>query len=242
MSEDGPAERTVREDRSLTPMRKTIANRLQESYQEAVHVTVNRTIDAEELLSATDDAEKTVENVDPTVTDIILCALSDTLAAHPAFNATFEDGTHRLYEEQNVGVAITIEGGLVTPVMADIGSLSLSEMATERQRLTEKVQAGDYTMSTFKGGTFTISNLGPLGVDSFDPVINPPEIALLGLGRINEPAVAVDEDVTFRREMTASLSFDHRVVDGADAARFLETLAEHLGDASQYVPPASTEA
>jgi len=235
MSEDGPAERTVRENRSLTPMRKTIANRLQESYQEAVHVTVNRNIDAEELLSAADDAEKTVENVDPTVTDIILCALSDTLAAHPAFNATFEDGTHRLYEEQNVGVAITIEGGLVTPVMADIGSLSLSEMATERQRLTERVQAGDYTMSTFKGGTFTISNLGPLGVDSFDPVINPPEIGLLGLGRINEPAIAVDEGVTFRRQMTASLSFDHRVVDGADAARFLETLAEHLGDASQYV-------
>jgi pyruvate dehydrogenase E2 component (dihydrolipoamide acetyltransferase) len=90
-------------------------------------------------------------------------------------------------------------------------------------------------MSTFKGGTFTISNLGPLGVDSFNPVINPPEIALLGLGRINEPAIAVDEDVTFRRQMTASLSFDHRVVDGADAARFLETLAEHLDDASQYV-------
>ncbi|MDT3435741.1 2-oxo acid dehydrogenase subunit E2 [Haloarcula sp. 1CSR25-25] len=119
--------------------------------------------------------------------------------------------------------------------MADIGSLSLNEIATERRRLTERVQAGDYTMSTFKGGTFTISNLGPFGVDSFNPVINPPEIALLGLGRISEPAVAVDEDVTFRRQMTASLSFDHRVVDGADAARFLKTLAEHLGDASQYV-------
>ncbi|MDT3435742.1 2-oxo acid dehydrogenase subunit E2 [Haloarcula sp. 1CSR25-25] len=110
MSGDGPAERTIREERSLTPMRKTIANRLQESYQEAVHVTVNRTIDAEELLSAADAAEATAEGADPTVTDIVLCALSDALAAHPAFNATFEDGTHRLYEEQNVGVATTIEG------------------------------------------------------------------------------------------------------------------------------------
>ena len=216
-------------------MRKTIANRLQESYQEAVHVTLNRDIDAEELLAAADTAAETDEGVDPKVTDVILCALSDTLAAHPSFNATFEDGTHRLYEEQNVGLAIAIEDGLVTPVMADIGSKSLGEIANERRRLTRNVQDGDYTMSTFKGGTFTMSNLGTLGTDSFNPVINPGEIGLLGLGRISEPAVAVDADVTFRREMTASLSFDHRVVDGADAASFLGTLAENLEDAKQYV-------
>lgn len=234
MSDDEPAERTVREERSLTPMRKTIANRLQESYQEAVHVTLNRDIDAEELLAAADAAE-TDGDADPKVPDVILCALSDTLAAHPSFNATFTDGTHTLYEEQNVGIAIAIEDGLVTPVIADIGSKSLGEIANERRRLTRKVQDGDYTMSTFKGGTFTMSNLGTLGVDSFNPVINPGEIALLGLGRISEPAVAVDADVTFRREMTASLSFDHRVVDGADAARFLGTLAENLDDAKQYI-------
>lgn len=234
MSDNEPAERTVSEEQSLTPMRKTIANRLQESYREAVHVTVNRTVDAEELLAAA-AAGEIDEGVDPKMTDVLLCALSDALAAHPAFNATFEGGTHRLYEEQNVGVAIAIEDGLVTPVMADIGSMSLSEIATERRRLTQKVQKGNYTMSTFQGGTFTMSNLGPLGVDSFNPVINPPEIALLGLGRVTEPAIAVDEDVTFRRQMTTSLSFDHRVVDGADAARFLETLAENLDSAEQYV-------
>lgn len=231
---DDPAERTVREERSLTPMRKTIANRLQESYREAVHVTVNRTVDAEEPLAAAEAAGETDESVDPTVTDVLLCALSDALAAHPAFNATFEDGTHHLYEEQNVGVAIAIEGGLVTPVMADIGSMSLSEIASERRRLTRKVQEGDYTMSTFQGGTFTMSNLGTLGVDSFNPVINPPEIALLGLGRVTEPAVAVEEGVTFHRQLTTSLSFDHRVVDGADAARFLGTLAENLNNAERY--------
>ena len=232
---DEPAQRTVSEERSLTPMRRTIADRLQESYQEAVHVTVNRSIDAEVLLAAGEAAEATDEGVDPNVTDVIVCALSDTLEEHPAFNATFEDGTHTRYEEQNVGLAIAIEAGLVTPVMADIGAKSLAEIANERRRLTEKVQSGDYTMSIFRNGTFTMSNLGTLGVDSFNPVINPPEIGLLGLGRVSEPAVAVDEDITFRRELTASLSFDHRVVDGADAARFLQTLAENLKDAMQYV-------
>jgi len=232
---DEPARRTVSEERSLTPMRRTIADRLQESYQEAVHVTVNRSIDAEELLAAGEAAETTDEGVDPNLTDVIVCALSDTLSAHPQFNATFEDGAHTLYEEQNVGLAIAIEAGLVTPVIADIGSKSLAEVANERRRLTEKVQAGDYTMSIFRNGTFTMSNLGTLGADSFNPVINPPEIGLLGLGRVSEPAVAVDEDITLRRELTASLSFDHRVVDGADAARFLDTFADHLDEAEKYV-------
>ena len=232
---DEPPQRTVTEERSLTPMRRTIADRLQESYQEAVHVTVNRSIDAEKLLAAAEAAEPTEEGVDPNVTDVIVCALSDTLAEHPAFNATFEDGTHTHYEEQNVGLAITIDAGLVTPVMADVGSKSLPEIATERRRLTEKVQSGDYTMSIFRNGTFTVSNLGTLGVDSFNPVINPPEIALLGLGRVSEPAVPIDEDITFRKELTTSLSFDHRVVDGADAARFLETLTGYLNEADKYV-------
>lgn len=235
MTGDEPAERTVAAERSLTPMRKTIANRLKESYREAVHVTVDRAVDAEALLAAADAAPETDAGVEPTATDLVLCALSDALAAHPAFNATFEDGVHRIYEEHNVGVAVAVDDGLVTPVVRDVGSKSLSEIATERRRLTRRVLDGDYTMNAFKNGTVTVSNLGTLGVDAFDPVINPPEVAILGLGRIREPAVAVDADVTFRRELTTSLSFDHRVVDGADAARFLGTLAEALESAEQYV-------
>jgi pyruvate dehydrogenase E2 component (dihydrolipoamide acetyltransferase) len=209
-------------------MRKTIANRLQQSYREAVHVTASRDIDAGPLLSVADAAEVSV-------VDVLLRALSDSLAAHPAFNATFEDGTHRLYEEHNVGVAVDIEDGLVTPVVADLGSKSLAEIAERRQVLTERVRDGDYTMSTFRGGTFTVSNLGPLGVDSFTPVINPPEVAILGVGRTTDRAVPTGDGVERRRELTLDLSFDHRVVDGADAARFLGTLAEHVADATRYV-------
>ena len=265
MSSDEPAERTVESERSLSPMRRTIASRLQESYQEAVHVTVSREVSAAAALAASDaelggDGD---DSVSPSVTDVLLRALSDTLADHPSFNATFEDGTHRIYEEHNVGVAVDIDQGLVTPVLEDVGSKSLAEITRERRRLTDRVRAGEYSMSTFEGGTFTVSNLGPLGSDSFTPVINPPEVAILGVNRIREevvPATAAEahetgngagdaEDAardagngagddgrfTTDKRMTLDLSFDHRVVDGADAARFLGTLADHLDDAEAYV-------
>lgn len=230
MSNHEAAERSVREERSLSPMRKTIAKRLTESAREAVHVTASRDVDAGPVLAAAETVD------DPSVTDLLLCALSDTLGAHPAFNATFEDGTHRLYEEHNIGVAVDIEDGLVTPVIGDVASKSATEIAERRRALTTQVRNGDYTMSTFRGGTFTVSNLGPLGIDSFTPVINPPEIAILGVGRTTEQAVPDDDGVAFRSEMTLDLSFDHRVVDGADAARFLQTLSENLSNAEQYVP------
>jgi len=217
-------------------MRKTIARRLKESAREAVHVTVSREADAEALLSAASEAVPIEENaVDPSVLDVLLCALSDALDTHPSFNATFEDGTHRIYEEHNVGVAVDIDAGLVTPVVADVGAKSLGEIAAERSRLTEQVRDGEYSMSTFEGGTFTASNLGPLGVDSFDPIINPPEIAILGVGRITEKVVPDGRGTVNRHRVTFDLSFDHRVVDGADAARFLGTLVEHVEDAETYV-------
>jgi pyruvate dehydrogenase E2 component (dihydrolipoamide acetyltransferase) len=210
-------------------MRKTIANRLQESYREAVHVTVHREVDAEALTAAADAA-------DVSVVDVLVRALSDALAEHPAFNATFEDGTHRLYEEHNVGVAVAVEDGLVAPVVADVGGRNLDGIAAERERLTEAVQAGDYTMADLRGGTVTVSNLGPLGVDGFTPIINPPQVAILGVNRVQERARPADEGgVAFRKTLPLDLSFDHRVVDGADAARFLGALAERVEDAGGYV-------
>ena len=227
--------RTVREERSLSPMRRTIANRLQDSYRNAVHVTASRDVDAEALVRAAEAADDRLE-ADVSLIDPVLCALSATLEAHPAFNATFEDGTHRLYEEHNVGIAVDIEAGLVTPVLRDIGSKSLGEIATERRRLTETVRSGDYAMSDLRGGTFTVTNLGVLGVDSFTPVINPPEVAILGIGRVRERPERRDDGIEFRRRMTYDLSFDHRIVDGADAARFLDTLAEYTASAERFVP------
>ncbi|MCL9813926.1 2-oxo acid dehydrogenase subunit E2 [Natranaeroarchaeum aerophilus] len=226
---DGAAPRTVAEERSLGPMRRTIATRLQESYRNAVHVTASRDVDAESLLIAADALGE-----DVSLFDVLLRALSDALEEHPAFNATFEDGTHRLYEEHNVGVAMDIDAGLVTPVIADVSAKSVREIAAERRRLTVLVQQGEYDMNDLRGSTITVTNLGVLGVDSFTPVINPPEVAILGVGRIVERARPAAECVEFRRQLTLDLSFDHRVVDGAAAARFLATLAEHVENATQY--------
>ena len=224
---DQPATRTLREERTPSPMRETIAKRLRESYREAVHVTVSREVAAEALVAAADAAGVSL-------LDVLVRALSDALTDHPAFNATFEDGGHRLYEEQNVGVAVAIDDGLVAPVVADVENRDLDDIAAERERLTEAVQSGDYAMADLRGGTVTVSNLGPLGVDGFTPIINPPEVAILGVSRVRERAQPDDGGVAFRETLPLDLSFDHRVVDGADAARFLGTLAERVEDAGRY--------
>jgi pyruvate dehydrogenase E2 component (dihydrolipoamide acetyltransferase) len=232
----GGAPRTVVEERAFSGMRRTIADRLGESYRNAVHVTEHRKVDAEELLAAADAAEAAL-GTDVSLPDVLLVALSAALSDHPAFNATFEDETHRLYEEHNVGVAVDIEAGLIAPVLPDVGSKSLEEIAAERRETTQRALDGDYTMDDLRGGTFTVTNLGVLGVESFDPVINPPQVAILGVNAIAERPVRGDDDgVEWRRTLPLDLSFDHRVVDGADAARFLGTLADHLENPWPLLP------
>jgi len=219
--------RTVTEQREFDGMRRTIADRLGESYRNAVHVTVDRDVDLEQALHAKSVAEDALD-IDVSVTDLLLVGVSEALAAHPEFNATYEDGVHTLYEEQHVGVAVDVDAGLVTPVLRDLQDRSLADVAEQRRSLTELALDREYTSDTLAGGTFTVSNLGVLGADAFTPIIDPPQVAILGINRIREaPRSAENGDgVEFRRTTRLSLSFDHRVVDGADAARFLETLAD----------------
>ena len=213
----GGAERTVVEARELSGMQRTIAERLGESDREAVHVTLGREYDATTLREVTRAAADA--GVDVALTDLLVKAVGETLAEFPAFNALFEDGEHRLIEEVNVGLAVDVEGGLVTPVLGDVRSKSAETVNRERDVLTERVRSGEFTMDDLEGGTFTVSNLGLFGVDHFDPVINPPQVAILGVGRVRDDGT-----------MTLSLSFDHRVVNGADAARFLDALVDRLTD------------
>ncbi|MFD1645784.1 2-oxo acid dehydrogenase subunit E2 [Haloarchaeobius litoreus] len=215
------------EERPLTGMRRTIAQRLGESYREAVHVTAHRTADAEALLAAATAADDGLDQK-VTVNDVLLVALSAALDEHPAFNATFEDDVHRLHETQNVCIAIDIDAGLVAPVVRNVGGLSLGELAEKRRAVTERALSGEYTMDDLSGGTFTVSNLGVLGVESFDPVINPPQVAILGVNAIEDAVVPTEDGVGVRKQISFDLSFDHRIVDGADAARFLGSLVEHV--------------
>jgi len=227
---------SVREERELTGMRRTIADRLGESYREAVHVTEHREVDAEELLAAVDAAEVALD-VDISLVDVLVRVLSETLDEHPAFNATFEDNVHRIYDQQHVCLAVDVEEGLIAPALRDVGTSSLAEIATERQELTERALSDAYTMDDLQGGTFTVTNLGVLGVESFDPIINPPQIAILGVNTlIEKPVRGPDDDVAFRQHLPLDLSFDHRIVDGADAARFLGTVADHLTNPWPLLP------
>ncbi|MGM0591351.1 MAG: 2-oxo acid dehydrogenase subunit E2 [Halobacteriota archaeon] len=209
---------TISETRELTGIQRTIAKRLGESYSNAVHVTLNRSFDVSALRAVTAAAES-VDGADASLTDLLLKGVADALTAFPDFNALFEEGEHKLVEEVNLGVAVDVERGLLTPVIPSVAERSAESVHAIRTALTARVDSGDFSMDDLSGGTFTVSNLGPYGVDDFDPVINPPQIAILGVGRIRD-----DES------MTLSLSFDHRVVNGADAARFLDRIVECLTD------------
>jgi len=207
---------TVVEQRQFSGMRETIARRMHQSATKKPHVTLNRQIDAEPALAVVSEYQGS--RVELGLTDILVYAAVEALDAHPEFNAWYMDGTLALIEEINIGVAVDIDDGLVTPVLEEAARKPPVELAEQRADLTAAVQEGRYSPDDITGGTFTISNLGMFSVDSFDPIINPPEIAILGVGRVRDGS---DE-----HELTLSLSFDHRVADGANAARFLDTLVD----------------
>ncbi len=215
---------TVRERRQLTPLRRIIAERLGESYQHAVHVTLHRHVTVSALLEFRD----TQSPGQPSIEDFVIKACALALQDHPAFNALFTDGVHQLVEEVNIGIAVDTDRGLVVPVLKDAHRLTLAEIAAQRRDLVERTRHWRHRREDLEEGTFTVSNLGVLGIDAFTPIINPPQVAILGVGRIRpwpgtgaggEPGGAT---------MALSLSFDHRVVDGADAARFLQAIAERI--------------
>jgi pyruvate dehydrogenase E2 component (dihydrolipoamide acetyltransferase) len=203
---------TVAEERELSGVRRTVAERMSRSAGEAPQVTLDRTVAVER---AFETAEGLAEEGDADVgfTDLLVGSAVRALERHPEFNAWYEGEVHRLIEQVNVAVAVDAEAGLLTPVVRDAGDRSLDGIARERRRLTDAVLEGRHRMDDLQGGTFTVSNLGPFGVDSFDPILDPPQVAILGVGRVSDG------------RCTLSLTFDHRVVDGADAARFLDTLA-----------------
>ena len=214
---DVEAARSVREVRSQSGIQQTVSERMSESHRSAPHVTLNRSFDARRLQTIKEVAA--TGGIDVSLNDLLLCALGSQLEANPGFNAIYEDGEYRLIEEVNIGVAVDIEDGLLTPVIPDVTAKSIESVAEIRAERMKRALSGDFAMDDLSGGTFTVTNLGMFGVDDFDPIINPPEVAILGVGRVRDDGT-----------MTLSLSFDHRVVNGADAARFLDGLIENLTD------------
>jgi pyruvate dehydrogenase E2 component (dihydrolipoamide acetyltransferase) len=154
-------------------------------------------------------------------------AVGAALADHPYLNARWIDNRGiYLVESINVGIAVAVEDGLVVPVIRDAAGKKLMEVAAEMARLLAKAREDRLTREEMSGGSFTITNLGMFGIDSFTPIVNPPEAAILGVGRIAERPAGRDGQLVLRPLMTLSLSVDHRVVDGAPAARFLQRMKE----------------
>jgi len=218
------ARRTLVEERPLDGLRQSISERLSKSYREAVHVTVEREIVVDAFLRRVEELDE-ANSADVSFIDLLLVAVSETLDEHPEFNATFENDSHRIYAEHNVCVAVDTDRGLLAPVVPDVGKRQVGDVTRARRTATERVREGGHDAGDLDGGTFTVSNLGPFGTSSFDPVINPPQVAILGVNAIERAVVPVDNGLLAKEQVTVGLSFDHRVVDGADAARFLQTLA-----------------
>jgi len=219
---------TFSEVRDLSAIRRTIAERLGQSYREAVHVTLNKKIDVRALVEVRQQLNQQLE-AKLSLVDFLLLGLVRTLEQHPEFNALFEEERHKLVVEKNIGLAFDAERGLMTPVLHNAGDKDLFALAQARRDLAQKAEQDAFVPENFEAGTFTLSNLGPLGIDAFTPVINPPQIAILGVGAVREEAIRDERgQVDFSPFITFSLSFDHRVVDGSDAARFLSTFKMQL--------------
>jgi pyruvate dehydrogenase E2 component (dihydrolipoamide acetyltransferase) len=166
----------------------------------------------------------------PSINDFVVRAAAVTLCRHPRLNGGYRDGAFELWERINVGVAVATEEGLVVPTVFDADQRPVSAIARDVRRLAERVRDGTVTPPELAGGTFTISNLGMHGVDSFAGIVNPPQAAILCVGRVSERPAVVDGAVVARPLATFTLVSDHRIVYGADAAAFLADLGAALAD------------
>jgi pyruvate dehydrogenase E2 component (dihydrolipoamide acetyltransferase) len=215
----------------LTPMRRTIAARLMHSRQTTVPVTITARCDATALLAFRQQLKSlssSLQHAIPTINDILVKLTAAALRQHPMLAATWAEDHLLLPESIHLGIAVDTEAGLLVPVIRDVGTSTLTQIAAQSQRLIVAARAGQLAAADMQGACFTLSNLGSLGVEAFTPVINPPESAILGIGAIVREAVPLDDGTfTARDRLTLSLTFDHRVNDGAAAARFLQTI-RHL--------------
>jgi len=164
-----------------------------------------------------------------TYTDLVVRAAILALGDHPELNVAFDGEGATYFEPINLGVAVDLgESGLIVPVLRDAGRLGLADTAAAIRALGEKARQGTLSTDDVTGGTFTVTNLGMLGIDAFTPILNPPESAILGVGRVADRPVAAGGQLLAGKEMVLSLTVDHRIIDGATGARFLASLARYL--------------
>jgi pyruvate dehydrogenase E2 component (dihydrolipoamide acetyltransferase) len=222
----------------VTQVRRVIAQRMLESAHNTAAVTLTTEADATELVSLREQIKATLSAqglIVPTYTDLMVKLTGVALKEHPMLNAYWRPGAEASGEDEiviptqvHIAVAVDTEAGLLVPVIRDVPHKSIQVIAQETRRLAEKARARQLGSDELQGGTFTITNLGMYGIDAFTPIINLPQCAILGLGRIVGKPAVWNNQVVPRQMMALSLTFDHRVVDGGPAARFLNAIREYV--------------
>lgn len=214
-------------------MWQVMAKRLTESWQTVPHFYLTYDANAEGLNTWYRSLKSRSDKL--TVTDLITKVVAQALSMHPQVNASWRNQAVSANDSINVGLAVAVEDGLVVPVIQAADEKSIGELTDLRRSLIDKAHSGDLRPDDFANGTFTISNLGMLGVREFSAIVNPPQAAILAVGRSEDRAVVEDGRLVVRNQMTLTLSCDHRVVDGAIGARFMQTLVSLIESPAQLI-------
>lgn len=214
----------------IRSMRKVIAERMHASLQEMAQLTMGIEVEMDEAvkLRAQLTEEWADEEVKPSYTDLVIKAVAKALSRHPLLNARITAAGIELLAEIHAGIAVAIDGGLVVPVIRNADTRPLKEVAAESSRLARAANTGRLTLDEMSGGTISVTALGMYDIDFFTPIINPPNVAIIGVGRIHDATAWEGERPVRRRQMTLSLTIDHRAVDGAPAATFLRAVRDLL--------------
>lgn len=226
------------EEVKLSNIRKVIANAMHQSLANTAQLTIHISFDATEILAFRNKVKEYGERLglaNITLNDIILYAVSRTLLKHKALNAHFLGDKMLLFNHVHLGVAVDTERGLMVPTIYNADTKSLDEISREAKELVEACRKGSINPDYLKGGTFTVTNLGSLGVEFFTPILNPPQTGILGVNTIVQRVKEVDGKIITYPSMGLSLTFDHRAVDGAPAARFLQDLKTNLENFSVFL-------
>ena len=222
----------------ITRIRSLIAQRMTESLQTTAPVTLTTEADATELVALRDQLKASFAPrnlVVPAYNDLLMKLTAVALQEHRLLNASWRGSEIFIPAHVNIGFAVDTEEGLVVPVVRAVESKSVRQIATESRALIEKVQSHKITPAEMQDATFTITNLGAYAIDAFTPIINPPQCAILGVGRIVKKPAVYQDQVVPRHRVTLSLTFDHRIVDGGPAARFLNTIRTYIEETALWL-------
>jgi pyruvate dehydrogenase E2 component (dihydrolipoamide acetyltransferase) len=223
----------VREVIPMSSIRKVIAERMTTSLREMAQVTLMREEVVEALVKVREELKDKIESetgVRLTYTPIFVKVAAEALKRHPVVNSVLEDDQIKILDEVNVGFAVATERELIVPVVKNVDKKDFKTVVREVNTLITKTREGKLTFQDIEGGTFTITNLGMYGIDGFTPIINPPQVAILGIGRIVNKPVVVENRVEIKPTCVFSLTHDHRIIDGHVGAQFLDTFVKILTD------------